>query len=460
MSTQSFEAITPIDGRYQRQIGELKDFFSEGALIKARAEVEIRWLLHMLEEPKVLAKLKVSDGIKDKVRGLLQRLDTDFVMAVKKHEAVTNHDVKAVEYQLRELCQAAGLGVDLQAYLHFACTSEDINNLAYGLLLDRCNQSVLMPEWQKVQTMLAAFAETFAKLPMLSRTHGQPATPTTLGKEFAVFHWRFARKIALLKRQKFLGKCNGATGNFNAHVVAFPDVNWPAFSKSFVQSLGLAFNPLTTQIENHDSMVEWSQTLAHLNTIAIGLCRDIWSYISIGYFKQKVKAGEVGSSTMPHKVNPIDFENAEGNFGLANALLSHFAEKLPISRWQRDLSDSTVQRALGTATAHALLALKSLQKGLGKLEVAPDRLQQDLNGAWEVLAEAVQTVMRRNGCLDAYEQLKTATRGQGLTEASYLQLVAQLSHLTEQDRKDLRALRPETYLGVAAQLVHAAEANA
>ena len=459
MSAHSFDAISPIDGRYSQQTLALSSYFSEGALIKLRAEIEIRWLLQLLEQPAVANRLKVCDNDKHKLLGLLQRLDHDFVVAVKKYESVTNHDVKAVEYQLRELCSSVGIGNGMQSYIHFACTSEDINNLAYGLMLDRAMKKVLLPEWQKVQTQLAAFAASLAKLPMLARTHGQPATPTTLGKEFAVFHWRFGRKLKALSQLKFLGKCNGATGNFNAHCIAFPEIDWLAFSQRFVESLGLEFNPLTTQIENHDAMVEWSQANSHLNAMAIGLCRDIWSYVSIGYFRQKTKAGEVGSSTMPHKVNPIDFENAEGNFGLANALFGHFAEKLPISRWQRDLSDSTVQRAVGTAAAHAFLALKSLQKGLSKLEVSEERLLHDLNNSWEVLGEAVQTVMRRNGCLDAYEQLKEATRGRMLTESSYRQLLSELAFLGDDDRRQLLALRPENYLGLAAQLAHLAESQ-
>src|SRR5207342_696866 len=370
---------------------------------------------------------------------------------VKEIERTTNHDVKAVEYYIKErLHDDAELAPALE-FVHFGCTSEDINNLAYGLMLSEARENVLLPALDKLIAALRERAQAHAALPMLSRTHGQTASPTTVGKEFANVAMRLKRQRAQLAAVSLAGKMNGAVGNYNAHVVAYPEVDWPALAQRFVESLGLEFNAYTTQIEPHDGIAELCDAQRRANTIAIDLCRDIWGYISLGYFKQAVKAGEVGSSTMPHKVNPIDFENAEGNFGIANALFEHFAAKLPISRWQRDLTDSTVLRALGTAFGHALIGFDALSRGLGKLSVNPDRLQADLDAAWEVLAEAVQTVMRRHGLPNPYEQLKALTRGHGIDEASMRAFITGLE-LPADAKQRLLEMTPGSYTGLAGRL--------
>jgi adenylosuccinate lyase len=370
---------------------------------------------------------------------------------VKQIERTTNHDVKAVEYFIKErLADDAELGPALE-FVHFACTSEDINNLSYALMLQQAYTTVVAPRTWAVVEALRAMAHEHAALPMLSRTHGQTASPTTVGKEIANVVARLQRQVAVMHGVEFPGKINGAVGNYNAHVVAYPGVDWPALAQRFVESLGLDFNAYTTQIEPHDGIAELCDAQRRINTILVDLCRDIWGYISLGYFKQAVKAGEVGSSTMPHKVNPIDFENAEGNFGLANALLSHFSEKLPISRWQRDLTDSTVLRALGTAFGHSLVAMDALQRGLGKLSANPERLAADLDAAWEVLAEPVQTVMRRHGLANPYEQLKELTRGQGINAGSMRAFIAGLD-LPADAKAQLLALTPGHYSGLAERL--------
>ena len=399
--TDPLLALSPIDGRYAGKVDALRPIFSEYGLIRARVHVEVEWLLALASEPGIVELKSFSEAATTKLRVLAARFSGDDAARVKGIERTTNHDVKAVEYFIKErLKDDPELGPTLE-FVHFACTSEDINNLSYALMLRDARTNVLLPALAKLADTLRTMAHEHAALPMLSRTHGQTASPTTVGKEFANVLARIERQCKQLADVELLGKINGAVGNYNAHVVAYPGVDWAAFATRFVESLGLAFNPYTTQIEPHDCIAELCDVQRRINTIVIDLCRDIWGYIALGYFKQSVKAGEVGSSTMPHKVNPIDFENAEGNLGIANALLTHFAEKLPISRFQRDLTDSTVLRALGTAFGHSLVALDALQRGLGKLSANPERIAADLDAAWEVLAEPVQTVMRRHDRIGA-----------------------------------------------------------
>ncbi len=444
-------ALSPLDGRYAGKVDALRPIFSEYGLIRARVKVEVEWLLALASEPGIPELPPFSAT----AIARLQALAVDFSVAdaarVKEIERTTNHDVKAVEYLIKErLKDDEELGPALE-FVHFACTSEDINNLSYALLLGEARQQVLLPKLDALIETLRAMAHQHAGLPMLARTHGQTASPTTVGKELANVVARLQRQGDVLAGLPMPGKINGAVGNYNAHVAAYPDIDWPAFSKHFVESLGLDWQPYTTQIEPHDGIAEMCDASRRIDTIAIDLCRDIWGYISQGYFKQALKAGEIGSSTMPHKVNPIDFENAEGNFGIASALFEHFAIKLPVSRWQRDLTDSTVLRALGTAFGHMLIGFDALQRGLGKLTVNPERLAADLDGAWEVLAEAVQTVMRRHGLPNPYEQLKALTRGQGITEASMRAFIASLD-LPEDDKQRLLAMTPGSYTGLAEQL--------
>jgi adenylosuccinate lyase len=449
--TNPLLALSPIDGRYAGKVDALRPIFSEYGLIKARVHVEVEWLLALTIEPGIVELKVFSDAAAAKLRELATGFSSDDGKRVKAIERTTNHDVKAVEYYIKErLKDDPELGPALE-FVHFACTSEDINNLSYALMLSAARESVLLPALSKLADSLSAMAHEHAALPMLSRTHGQTASPTTVGKELANVLARIERQRKQLTDVELLGKINGAVGNYNAHVVAYPDVDWPAFAQHFVGSLGLTFNPYTTQIEPHDCIAEFCDAQRRFNTICIDLCRDLWGYIALGYFKQAVKAGEVGSSTMPHKVNPIDFENAEGNFGIANALLTHFAEKLPISRFQRDLTDSTVLRALGTAFGHSLVALDALQHGLGKLSVNPERIAADLDAAWEVLAEPVQTVMRRYGLPEPYEQLKALTRGQGMTESTMRAFIGGLD-LPEDAKQRLLALTPSTYTGLAERL--------
>jgi adenylosuccinate lyase len=451
MSEHTLLALSPLDGRYAGKVEALRPIFSEFGLIKARVKVEVEWLLALANEPGIAELAPLSGGAAARLRALADDFQVADAARVKEIERVTNHDVKAVEYFIKEkLKDDAELAPALE-FVHFACTSEDINNLSYSLMLSQARATVLLPALDSLAANLRAMAHQHAGLPMLSRTHGQTASPTTVGKEFANVLARLARQQKQLAQVEMLGKINGAVGNYNAHVVAYPDVDWPAFSRRFVESLGLTFNAYTTQIEPHDAIAEICDVQRRINTIGIDLCRDIWGYISLGYFKQSVKAGEVGSSTMPHKVNPIDFENAEGNFGIGNSLLSHFSEKLPISRWQRDLTDSTVLRALGTAFGHSLIAFDSLARGLGKLSANPERLAADLDAAWEVLAEPVQTVMRRHGLPNPYEQLKALTRGQGIDEAAMRKFVDDLD-LPAPDKARLIALTPRTYIGVAEKL--------
>ena len=444
-------ALSPLDGRYAAKVEALRPIFSEFGLMQRRVLVEVRWLMALADDPGIAEVSTLSEA----ARARLQALADDFSAAdgerIKQIERETNHDVKAIEYFIKErIADDAELGT-AKEFVHFACTSEDINNLAYALMLRDAREQVLLPALDGVTASLRSLAHAQASQPMLSRTHGQTASPTTLGKELANVVARLERQRRQIAAVEFSGKINGAVGNYNAHVVAYPDVDWPGFAQRFVEGLGLDFNPYTTQIEPHDCVAEIGDAQRRANTILIDLSRDIWGYISLGYFRQKLRAGEVGSSTMPHKVNPIDFENAEGNFGLANALFEHFSAKLPISRWQRDLTDSTVLRALGTAFGHTQVALDSLAKGLGKLTVDTARLDADLDAAWEVLAEAVQTVMRRHGLPNPYEQLKSLTRGQGITRESMQAFVETLA-LPEDAKQHLRELTPGRYIGLAERL--------
>ena len=448
-------ALSPLDGRYAGKVEALRPVFSEFGLVHARVRVEVEWLLALAAEPGISELAPFDEAATARLRALAEGFTPADAARVKEIERTTNHDVKAVEYFIKErLADDAALGPALE-FVHFACTSEDINNLSYGLMLAAARQDVMLPALDGVTATLRGMAHDLAGLPMLSRTHGQTASPTTVGKEIANVVARLERQRAQLAAVSLTGKANGAVGNYNAHLAAYPDVNWPAFSRRFVESLGLDFNPYTTQIEPHDCVAEIADAMKRIATICIDLCRDVWGYISLGYFRQAVKAGEVGSSTMPHKVNPIDFENAEGNFGIAVALFEHFATKLPISRWQRDLTDSTVLRAVGTAFGHALIGFDALGRGLGKLSANPERLAADLDAAWEVLAEAVQTVMRRHGLPNPYEQLKALTRGQGITSDSMRAFIAGLE-LPEDAKQRLLEMTPGSYVGHAEALAREA----
>ena len=451
MSDFALLALSPLDGRYAGKVDALRPIFSEYGLIKARVKVEVEWLLALAAAPGIVELPPFSAVASQRLRLLSSDFSTTHAARVKEIERTTNHDVKAVEYFIKEqLKDDAELGPALE-FVHFACTSEDINNLSYALMLEQARSEVLLPALDRVAEQLRSLAHAQAEQPMLSRTHGQTASPTTLGKEIANVVARLERQRRQIAGVELTGKINGAVGNYNAHVIAYPELDWPAFAQAFIEKLGIVFNPYTTQIEPHDNVAEIGDAARRANIVLIDLSRDIWGYISLGYFKQTLKEGEVGSSTMPHKVNPIDFENAEGNFGLANALFEHFSAKLPISRWQRDLTDSTVLRAIGTAFGHTLVALDSLAKGLGKLTVAPERLDADLDAAWEVLAEAVQTVMRRHGLPNPYEQLKALTRGQGITEESMRTFIDSLE-LPAEAKQRLLDLTPGSYIGLAGSL--------
>ena len=440
-------AVSPLDGRYGNRTVTLRHIASEYGLIRLRVTVEARWLWFMAEAGLLPLENEQVAEVGAAMQALVAEFDLAAAERIKAIEATTNHDVKACEYFIGEFLDARGLA-NLRPFVHFACTSEDINNLAYGLMTRELIDEVLLPELDTLIAQLTEVAHANHDLPMLSRTHGQSASPTTLGKEFAIFAWRLARQRRQLATVDVLGKFSGAVGNFNAHIVAYPDVDWPALSARFVESLGLTFNPLTAQIESHDCVAEFAAVLARCNTILIDLCRDVWGYISLGYLGQRRVDGEVGSSTMPHKINPIDFENGEGNYGVANALCEHLAAKLPISRWQRDLSDSTVLRNLGAVVGYTSIANQSTLKGLSKLQVSAPRVRADLDQAWEVLAEPIQTVMRRYGIADSYEQLKALTRGEAINCETLQAFVAGLD-LPETVRQELAALTPATYVGVA-----------
>jgi adenylosuccinate lyase len=446
-------ALSPLDGRYAAKVEALRPIFSEYGLMHRRVLVEVRWLIALGEEKAIKEVAPFSTASRNVLMTLASGFSLQDAERIKSIEATTNHDVKAIEYFIKEKIGGNSELAKAKEFVHFACTSEDINNLSYSLMLRDARDGVLLPALDKTIATLRALAHSLAGQSMLSRTHGQTASPTTLGKEIANAVARLQRQRDQIAKVQLLGKINGAVGNYNAHVVAYPNVDWNALSKSFVESLGLTWNEYTTQIEPHDCIAELCDAMRRENIVLIDLCRDIWGYISLGYFKQQLKAGEVGSSTMPHKVNPIDFENAEGNLGIANALLSHFAEKLPLSRWQRDLTDSTVLRALGTAFGHTQIALESLSRGLAKLNPDPAKLAADLDANWEVLAEAVQTVMRRYGLPEPYEQLKSLTRGQGITRESLQKFIGGLP-LPDDAKKRLLALTPATYIGLASDLAN------
>jgi len=447
----TLSALSPLDGRYASKTDGLRPWLSEAAFMKQRVQVEVHWLIALSQ-----AKLPDFPSFSATAEAVLLKLVADFsdvdAQRIKAIEAVTNHDVKAVEYWMKEKVVGHAELEKASEFIHFACTSEDINNTSHGLMLKGARQEVILPKLRELLSALTNLAVVNADVPMLSRTHGQPASPTTLGKEMANVATRLQRAIANIEKVPLLGKMNGAVGNYNAHLSAYPDVDWEKFSKEVVEKrLGLEFNPYTIQIEPHDYMAELFDAIARANTILLDMNRDIWGYISVGYFKQKTKAGEIGSSTMPHKVNPIDFENSEGNLGIANALLKHLSEKLPVSRWQRDLTDSTVLRNLGTALGHSLLAYDSALKGLGKLETNPERLAEDLNNCWEVLAEPVQTVMRRFGVPNPYEQLKELTRGKGITPEGLRSFIQGLA-IPDDAKKLLLEMTPASYIGKATEL--------
>ncbi len=451
MKVSTLKALSPADGRYADKVNGLRDIFSEYGLIRYRVLVEIRWLQALADEKEIPEIEPLSAVLKDLLNGIVDDFSLDDAERVKTIEATTNHDVKAVEYFIRE---KIGDGPDtgpLKDFLHFGCTSEDINNLAYALMLRSARSDVIIPLMRELKAKLQSMARRNADVAMLSRTHGQPASPTTLGKEIANFVKRLEAAQRQLGSVAIRGKFNGAVGNFNAHVVAYPDADWRGISERFIATLGLEPNSHTTQIEPHDWTAEYAHAVARYNTVLIDLCRDTWSYISLGYFKQKVAQDEVGSSTMPHKVNPIDFENAEGNLGMATALLGHFAEKLPVSRWQRDLTDSTVQRNFGVALGYVVIAMRSALKGIDKLQVNNDAIRADIDAAWELLAEAVQTVMRRYGIPEPYEKLKALTRGQAVTKELIHRFIETLE-IPASEKARLLALTPDAYVGLAATL--------
>jgi adenylosuccinate lyase len=451
MSSSSLTSLSPLDGRYAGKLDALRPQFSEYGLIRRRLQVEIEWLKVLAAEPNFTEIPAFSSATLNELGTLLADFGVREAAEVKEIEAVTNHDVKALEYWIKKRLANNEEVMRVGEFIHFACTSEDINNLAHALMLQAARAEILLPALDKVVERLRDLAHGFAELPMMSRTHGQPATPTTLGKEMANVAYRLGRARSAIAGVRLLGKMNGAVGNYNAHLAAYPGYDWQELARRFVESLGLEFNPYTTQIEPHDTMAELFDAFARANLILADLNRDVWGYISLGYFRQKLKAGEIGSSTMPHKVNPIDFENSEGNLGLANALLRHLAEKLPVSRWQRDLTDSTVLRNMGVALGYTLLAYDSLLRGLNKLEADADHLHADLDANWELLAEPVQTVMRRYGVANPYEKLKELTRGKRVSREDMQSFVASLE-IPAAAKADLLELTPWDYTGMAALL--------
>ncbi len=453
LSLSPLTALSPLDGRYQSKVNALRPLFSEWALIRYRVQVEVEWLKMLAQEPKIKEVPTFSPDTISALDSIVANFSEEDGLAIKKIEMTTNHDVKAVEYFLKEKIAPLSEVVKVAEFIHFACTSEDINNLCHALMLKHARDQVMLPQLDALIERLTTLSHQLAALPMLAHTHGQPATPTTLGKELANVVYRLHKGRKNIAQVTLLGKINGAVGNYNAHLVAYPEIDWPAFAKNFVTHLGIEFNPYTIQIEPHDAIAELFDAYGRVNTILIDLNRDLWGYISLGYFKQKLKAGEIGSSTMPHKVNPIDFENAEGNLGLANAIMRHLSEKLPISRWQRDLTDSTVLRNMGVGLGYTLLAYDSCLKGLAKLEANPTRLDEDLESNWEVLAEPIQTLMRRYAVAGAYEQLKELTRGkQGINRDTLSVFIRNLQGIPEAERERLLALTPSTYLGQAIEL--------
>lgn len=446
-------ALSPLDGRYGSKVAALAPYFSEAGLMKYRVKVEIRWFIYIIDELALAGSVKLTQEQKDKLVSLYENFSEGSAQKIKDYEKTTNHDVKAVEYFIKEHFEAFGLK-SLAEFVHFACTSEDINNLAYALMIKDAGSMVILPIWRDTASKLLEMAKMYKGVSLLSRTHGQPASPSTMGKELLNVVARLKRQHDLMiKDGNVMGKINGAVGNFNAHVSAYPNIDWADVACKFVQDdLDLCYQPYTTQIEPHDYMAEIFHGVMRWNTILLDLSRDIWLYVSLGYFKQKVKEGEVGSSTMPHKVNPIDFENAEGNLGIANALLAHFADKLPVSRLQRDLSDSTVQRNIGVALGYSLLAYQSLLNGLGKLEINEKAMQDDLEANWEVLAEPIQTVMRKHAVEGAYEKLKELTRGKRITRDDVKLFIEGLD-IPQEDKVRLMELTPSSYVGLAEELV-------
>lgn len=449
MELSTLTAVSPIDGRYGAKTDALRPIFSEFGLIKHRVLIEVRWLQALANHPAITEVPPFSGHANNILEGIIEQFDEEDARRVKNIERTTNHDVKAVEYFLKEKIAGNHELAAVSEFIHFACTSEDINNLSHALMLREGRGQVLLPQLDEVIQAIRHLAHEHAELPMLSRTHGQPASPTTLGKEMANVVHRLHKQRERIAAVEMLGKINGAVGNYNAHLSAYPELDWPAFARDFVESLGLAWNPYTIQIEPHDYIAELFDAMTRCNTILIDFSRDVWSYISLGHFKQKTIAGEVGSSTMPHKVNPIDFENAEGNLGIANALLTHLAQKLPISRWQRDLTDSTVLRNLGVGFAHVAIAHNSLIRGIGKLEANRASLEAELDANWEVLAEPIQTVMRRYGIEKPYEKLKALTRGHRIGRAE-LQAFVDSLEIPEEAKQRLRELTPASYTGNAA----------
>jgi len=448
MELNELTAISPVDGRYGSKTAAFRNLFSEYGLIKHRVLVEVRWFQALAAHPEIAEVPTLNAAANDILNAIVDNFSLDDAQRIKTIERTTNHDVKAVEYFLKEKIQGNAQLEASTEFLHFACTSEDINNLSHGLMLKAGRENVLLPAMDEIISRLTEQALEFAEQPMLSRTHGQTASPTTVGKELANVVYRLRKQRDQVANTEIVGKANGAVGNYNAHLSAYPEIDWPAFSQRFIESIGLKINPFTIQIEPHDYMAEMFDAISRFNTILIDLSRDLWAYISNAYFKQKTVAGEIGSSTMPHKVNPIDFENAEGNLGIANALLGHLSQKLPISRWQRDLTDSTVLRNLGVGFAHSLIAYQSLLKGLNKLEINADVIEADLNASWEVLAEPIQTVMRRYGIENPYEKLKELTRGKAITQQAFQEFIQTLE-IPDQARNNLLQLTPMNYIGNA-----------
>lgn len=452
MNLFALTALSPLDGRYHHQLDALRPLFSEYALIKHRIIIEIEWLKALAHHPDIKEVPPFSESTLDELNQVIQQFSEKHAAEIKTIEMTTNHDVKAIEYWLKERLSGNPEIAQASEFIHFACTSEDINNLAHALMLKSAKDTIFIPTIEKLVQKLNEMASELADAPMMSRTHGQPATPTTLGKELANFSYRLSRQLSQLKKTAILGKINGAVGNYNAHLIAYPEIDWEKLAEKFVTSLGIDFNPYTIQIEPHDAMAELYHTVSLINTILIDFTRDVWGYISLGFFKQKVVANEVGSSTMPHKVNPIDFENAEGNLGLANAILTHLAQKLPTSRWQRDLTDSTVLRNMGMGFGHSLLGYTSCMKGLAKLEVNRTLMVNELNNNWEVLAEPIQTVMRRYAVANPYEKLKALTRGsRGITQQT-LHIFIESLDIPEEAKSLLMNLTPAEYIGKAVTL--------
>jgi adenylosuccinate lyase len=448
MELNELTAISPVDGRYGSKTAALRDLFSEYGLIKHRVLVEVRWFQALANDKQIPEVATLDSDTQAVLNGIVENFSMTDAERIKTIERTTNHDVKAVEYFLKEKIQGNAVLEASSEFLHFACTSEDINNLSHGLMLKAGRDDVVLPAMDEVIDKLSERAQEYASQPMLSRTHGQTASPTTVGKELANVVYRLRKQREQFATIQIYGKANGAVGNYNAHYSAYPEIDWPVFSQKFIESIGLSINPFTIQIEPHDYMAEMFDAISRFNTILIDLSRDLWSYISNAYFKQKTIAGEIGSSTMPHKVNPIDFENAEGNLGIANALFNHLSLKLPISRWQRDLTDSTVLRNLGVGFAHSLISYQSLIRGLNKLEINADVINADLDSSWEVLAEPVQTVMRRYGIENPYEKLKELTRGKTITQQDFQQFIQTLE-IPEAARKNLLELTPMNYIGNA-----------